>query len=133
MDEVTRKKKVEKGRLLCGLVVAARYGNRLEGFFRKRPEGCVLMIAPCHSIHTFGMKESIHVAFFDRAGVVIRSLVSLPPNRLVSCRRAEGVLERRSSDTEEWLAVGDRLMMDFYSKRNEDDNAVGDGRERIDD
>jgi uncharacterized membrane protein (UPF0127 family) len=58
--------------------------------------GEVLMIVPCKSIHSFGMREPIDVAFVDKGGCVLKVVTGLPPGRTSSCKHAACVLERRS-------------------------------------
>lgn len=75
--------------------LAVGFFERLQGLFSKRVKGDVLLIAPCCSIHTFGMECPIDVAFVDKQGVVVESIEALPPFRLRKCPGAYGVLERR--------------------------------------
>jgi uncharacterized membrane protein (UPF0127 family) len=58
-------------------------------------QGEVLVLVPCSSIHTFGMREPIDVAFVDCRGRVLESVQGLMPNRCLSRRGARCVLERR--------------------------------------
>jgi uncharacterized membrane protein (UPF0127 family) len=69
--------------------------------------GEVLALVPCRSIHTFGMREAIDVAFVSRQGCVLKAVRKLPPNRLLSFRGAFYVLERRSGDGDAWFELGD--------------------------
>ena len=48
----------------------------------------------CRSVHTFGMRASIDVAFVDRGGALLAVHRDVPPGRIVSHREAWGVLER---------------------------------------
>lgn len=68
----------------------------------------VLVIDPCRSVHTFGMRFPIDVAFCDRDGVVLH-VVSLKPRRLSRVVwRAGFVVEARCGAFETWgLEVGD--------------------------
>ncbi|MCL2136335.1 MAG: DUF192 domain-containing protein [Coriobacteriia bacterium] len=70
-----------------------------------------LMITHCSSIHSFGMRTSIDVAFIDAEGKVLRSIRSLPPSRLASCRGSKAVLERYQDDNSAWLEPGDQLFL----------------------
>ncbi|MDR1185359.1 MAG: DUF192 domain-containing protein [Coriobacteriales bacterium] len=70
-------------------------------------DGEVLILVPCKSIHTFGMRESIDVAFINRQGCVLKTVRELPPSRFLSCRGASCVLERRSGSVDEWFELGD--------------------------
>lgn len=95
------------------LVPAVGFLDRIKGFLVSRPKGCVLLIAPCWSIHTFGMKHPLDVAFCARDGTVLRSLRSLPPNRVVRCPRACAVLERVCTPGVEnaWYREGEEISV----------------------
>lgn len=73
-----------------------------------------LFLRPCRSVHTFGMRYPIDVAFLDHQGRVLRTVENLPPNRVTSVVwRARGALELpagklKESGTErgDLLAIG---------------------------
>jgi len=71
-----------------------------------------ILITSCSSIHTFGMQKSIDVAFINKDGRVLRSLINLPANRLATCRGAKAVLERFSNSSCYWLKQGDQLKLE---------------------
>lgn len=52
-----------------------------------------LWLQPCPSIHTWFMKYSIDVVFFDRAGNVVKLVENIKPWRSASCWRSHGCLE----------------------------------------
>ena len=54
----------------------------------------VLMLVHCRSVHSFGMRYALDIAFVDKAGAVLRSERNVKPGRLLSCRNAAFVLER---------------------------------------
>lgn len=90
------------GSRACGaqrLVLAVGYLDRMKGFLAKRPKGCVLLIAPCRSIHTFGMRFSLDVAFLSSSGKVLLAEEEVSPGRLLRCRGASAVLERASAES----------------------------------
>ena len=61
---------------------------------KKLPSGEALLIKPCDSIHTFGMKFAIDVLFLDSAGKILRAIRSLKPGRVVGpVRSGTAVLE----------------------------------------
>lgn len=60
------------------------------------PPECGLLIPRCHSIHTFGMRFSLDVDFLDADGRLLRRVLAVPPRRVVACRGAAAVLERRA-------------------------------------
>jgi uncharacterized protein len=52
-----------------------------------------LLIPSCRSVHTFGMRFALDVAFLDSSGAVISRRRAVGPRRLVADRRASAVLE----------------------------------------
>jgi uncharacterized membrane protein (UPF0127 family) len=69
--------------------------SRLLGlaWLREAPSGHALLIADCRSVHTFGMRFAIDVAFLDAAGRAIRVERSVRRRRILSRREAFAVLE----------------------------------------
>lgn len=66
-----------------------------------------LLIKPCYSVHTFGMRFTIDVVFLDREGKVLKK-VTLPPWKVAGCRGAYSVLEL-PKDVSMEITVGDKL------------------------
>ncbi len=99
------------------VVIAHRFWQRICGMLARRwqqerldlSRSCVLMIVPCASIHTFGMKAPIDIAFIGADGVVMLVKRQVPPGRIVRCRGAACVLERWGSNTQDWFEQG-RIM-----------------------
>jgi hypothetical protein len=52
-----------------------------------------LLIPRCSSVHTFGMRFPLDLWFLDAEGAVLSTRHGVSPRRLVSCRRADAVLE----------------------------------------
>jgi hypothetical protein len=52
-----------------------------------------LVIPRCRSVHTFGMRFALDVAFLDAAGAVVSRRRGVGPRRIVVDRRAVAVLE----------------------------------------
>jgi uncharacterized membrane protein (UPF0127 family) len=52
-----------------------------------------LLIRRCRSVHTFGMRFELDLAWLDELGVAVRLDRAVPPCRIRSCRRARSVLE----------------------------------------
>lgn len=81
----------------CGreVPVAAGLRARLLGLMWLDPAeaGAGLLIRRCSSVHTFGMRFVLDVAFLDREGRVLAWRRGVPPRRLVSFPRARAVLE----------------------------------------
>jgi len=97
------------------LVIASTLHSRLRGLLSSRvcAQGEVLVLVPCNSIHTFGMREPIDVAFIDAQGLVLSFHRCLPPARMLKDKRALLVLERRFFPGEPWLTAGQKLMLAF--------------------
>lgn len=57
------------------------------------PPDCALLIPRCSSVHTFGMRFALDIAFLDARGRTLRELRAVPPRRLVVCRGAYAALE----------------------------------------
>lgn len=92
--------------------VASTFAQRARGLLGTRPKPELLMIAPCHSIHTFGMRYPIHIAFFDACGNVITAETSVPPGTKRSCPHAVGVLEMPALyPASQWFISGDSLRL----------------------
>ena len=77
---------------------ATGFRARLLGlaFRRETPPGHALLFRRCRSVHTFGMRFPIDVAFLDERGSVVRLERSVPPRRVLFCRAASAVLETAS-------------------------------------
>lgn len=57
------------------------------------PASVGLLIAPCRSIHTFGMAFPLDLIWLDRAGDVRGVTEAVPPRRLRSDLRGHSVIE----------------------------------------
>jgi uncharacterized protein len=64
-----------------------------------------MLFERARSVHTFGMRETIEVAFLDRGHRVLR-VATVPPRRVVWSLRARHVLEAPAGTD---LRTGDRL------------------------
>ena len=84
-----------------GLRVASaeRRVERLAGLARldAMPAAYALHLPRCRSVHTFGMRFAIDIAFLDPSGRVLRIERNVPRRRLVRCRGAAAVMEWRSA------------------------------------
>jgi uncharacterized protein len=71
-----------RSRIVGGSVgVADGWWSRLRGLLGKPPlqPGEGLMLTPCTSVHMFGMKYPLDVAFLDREGRVVAAYRGLAP------------------------------------------------------
>lgn len=98
------------------LVLASSGWQRMRGMFAWDTAPVVLLIAPCRSIHTFGMHSSLDIAFVSAEGVVMKSCRAVEPNCIKHCRKAAGVLERCAS-SEAWPGEGDSLSLAAFFQR----------------
>jgi uncharacterized membrane protein (UPF0127 family) len=76
--------------LVLDTLVPATHRERARGLRGRAP--APMLLERARSIHTFGMREPILVAFLDREHHVIRVAI-VPPRRLVWSLRARHVLE----------------------------------------
>lgn len=69
-----------------------------------------LLISPCSSVHTFGMRYAIDVIFIDKHWTVVKTVKSLKPWRLSASNKANMVLEIAANNLEQnKLSVGQKL------------------------
>jgi len=84
---------------MCGLLTKPRL-NKNEG----------LLIAPCSSVHTFGMRYNIDLVFIDKQWNIIKTVNSLKPWRMSASRNADMVLELAAGSLEQLeLTTGQKL------------------------
>lgn len=76
-------------------------------------EGRVLVLAPCRSVHTFGMRYALDIAFVSRSGIVLRAEQAVPPKRLLACRKATFVLERPRDRAAPWPEAGSSIPLEI--------------------
>lgn len=77
------------------LRLADTFFSRLRGLLgtSSLPEGEALLIRPCNNIHMFGMRYAIDVVFASPTGQVLKTVPSLQPGRIASCKGAAYVVE----------------------------------------
>lgn len=72
------------------------------------PADLGLQLAPCRSVHTFGMRFALDLIWLDSAGRVVRVDEAVPPRRFRTCWRARSVIETRGGASPAFLAEHDR-------------------------
>jgi uncharacterized membrane protein (UPF0127 family) len=76
---------------------ATTFRARLLGLAGLRPGDLpprhALLLRPCSSVHTFGMRFPIDVAFADRDGAILRLAPEVPPRRVLRHPGAAMTLE----------------------------------------
>jgi uncharacterized membrane protein (UPF0127 family) len=75
--------------------IATRFRARLLGLagLDRELAGAGLLIPRCSSVHTFGMRFALDLAFLDREDRALEICRAVPARRLVWCRGAVAVLE----------------------------------------
>jgi uncharacterized membrane protein (UPF0127 family) len=70
------------------------------------PSGHALLLRPCSSIHTFGMRFPVDVAFADVDGMVLRVIRGVPPRQVRRCPEAAVALETQAGELGRFLLDG---------------------------
>ncbi|MFP4511688.1 MAG: DUF192 domain-containing protein [Acidimicrobiales bacterium] len=101
---------VRDDEVLASLEIADRRRDRSRGLLGREGIEGALYLTPCRSVHTFGMRFPIDVAFVD-ADLVVCRIVQMRPGRITRpCWRARGAIEAEAGSFASWdLAVGDAL------------------------
>lgn len=78
------------------IVVVRRFVDRMLGMAVRMPpdERAAMCFPACRSVHTWGMRYPLDVAFIDRAGNVVRLCRNVGPGHVLYCADADAVLER---------------------------------------
>lgn len=100
------------GQVVAAVEVAEGFRGRSRGLLgREGIEGAILL-RPARSVHSFGMRFVLDVAFCDKDLTVLRT-VRLPPRRVTRPSLRGGcVIEAESGAFDRWdLKVGDRLEL----------------------
>jgi uncharacterized membrane protein (UPF0127 family) len=101
-------------RLPGGLVVleAATAVSRFLGLagLDDLPADLALLLPRCRSVHTFGMRFAIDVAFLNREGDLVRLVGAVPRGRVVTCRAARAVMETAAGHGARFLAARAALV-----------------------
>lgn len=96
--------------VLASLEIPATRRDRARGLLGRDDFDEAMLLRPCRSVHTLGMRFPIDVAFVDRE-MVIRRVVTMPPNRIGRpCLRAHAAVEVPAGTFAHWgLGPGDQL------------------------
>lgn len=91
-----------------GLVVheATTWASRRDGLsgLPDLPPEWGLHIAPCRSIHMFGMRFPLDLVWLDKDRRVVRVDTGVPPRRMRTCLRARSVIEVAAGEGERFAA-----------------------------
>ena len=101
---------VADGRVLASVEIAAGHRSRAKGLLGRDGVDGALLLRPARSVHSFGMRMPIDVAFCD-AELRVLEIVALRPRRLTRPRwRSGAVIEAELGAFERWgVRVGDKL------------------------
>ena len=101
---------VRDGDVLASVEVAERFPTRLRGLLGRDGIDGAILLRPAKSVHSFGMRFPIDVAFLDETMTVI-GVCMLRPHRMTRTRwKAKSVLEAEEGAFDRWnLRVGDQL------------------------
>ncbi len=95
-------------RHICGRTVPVAEGFRARvlglGGLHREQAGAGLLIPRCASVHTFGMRFALDLAFLDGDDRPLAIWRRVPPRRLVWHRSAVAVLEIPSAQGGEFVA-----------------------------
>jgi uncharacterized membrane protein (UPF0127 family) len=101
---------VRDGEVLATLDVATSMRDRTRGLLGRDGIDGALLVQPAKSVHTFGMRFAIDVAFVDRDLVVIRTVAMRPWRVGRVVMKAHGVIEAEAGAFARWgLMPGDQV------------------------
>lgn len=101
---------VRDGKVLASVEIPIGRRARATGLLGRDGIEGALYLQPARSVHSFGMRFELDVAFIDSDSVVIRTL-KLHRNRLtLPVWRARSVLEAEAGSFRKWeLKIGDHI------------------------
>lgn len=91
----------------------SHFFERMRGLLGSAPlkqnEG--LLIAPCSSVHTFGMGYTIDLVFLDKQWTIVKTVNALKPWRMAASNASSMVLELAANSIEQLqLTPGQQLV-----------------------
>ncbi len=92
------------------------FGERFMGLLGSGPKHLkrhklkAVIFPFCKSVHSFGMRENFHLAFFDKDGLCLASYRDVKPNKVICCANSSWCLESYSKDASFWPERGARLV-----------------------
>jgi uncharacterized protein len=101
---------VRDGEVLASLEVATSWRDRRKGLLGRHGMEGALLLRPCTSVHTLGMRFDVDVAFCDEDLKVLETVRMRRWRFGLPRRGAHGVLEAEAGAFERWrLHPGDQL------------------------
>lgn len=103
---------VSAGHVLASAERAHSRGSRARGLLGRDGIGGALVLAPCRSVHTVGMRFPIDVAYLDEQGFVLK-VAHMHRNRIgLPVWKAKSVVEAEAGAFERWgLQVGQQVEL----------------------
>jgi len=101
---------VRGDRVLASLEIPDDRRGRAKGLVGRESYEGAMLLERCRSVHTFGMRFALDVAFVDAENVVIDTACIVPRRVSLPRMRSRQVVEARAGSFERWdLAVGDEI------------------------
>ena len=94
--------------------LAVNFMTRLIGLLgtKKLDKGKALVIRPCSSIHTIGMKYAIDVVFLDKQNKIVKIINDMPAGKFSLCSGSSYVIELPAGTIEATgTVVGDKISL----------------------
>lgn len=103
---------VVDGRPVAAAALAGTRRARSRGLLGASSFAGALLLTPCRSVHTFGMRFTIDVAICDRSGRVL-AVHQLPPGRVtLPRRRGRTIVEAMAGSFDRWgLVIGSTVQV----------------------
>lgn len=96
--------------------IADTFFSRLKGLLgtNSLPLGRGLVIRPCNSVHTWGMRYPLDVLFVDKNNVVLKVVCGMSPGRIAWCTKSAYVVELPAGTVVKAnIEQGDSLRLSF--------------------
>jgi uncharacterized membrane protein (UPF0127 family) len=101
---------VREGDVLAAAEIATGRRSRRRGLRRRDAFEGALVLRPCRTVHTVGVRFPVDVAFVDRDGIVLRTCCLRPWRVSPLVWHSAMVVEATSGSFERWgLREGDKV------------------------
>lgn len=91
------------------LEIACTMRSRLRGMFGRAGFAGMLLLVPCHDVHTFGMRRPLDIAFVAADGTIVESHRDVGPGNRLKNKKASATIERFAA-SDPWFSPGDRIQ-----------------------
>lgn len=101
---------VRDGRVLASVEIPIGRRAKARGLIGRSSFEGAMLLRPARSVHSFGMRFDLDVAFIDAEDIVIRTLQLHRHRVTLPVWRARGVLEAEAGAFGRWeLKIGDQI------------------------